>query len=108
MSATRRKRLGFGVVNYNDRSPEVAAMNAHLRASAYGEREDGTEGRPVSSPTAEGVVARNRARSFLGLGREYDAQARDNFVREAVLLALIATLAAWPILHAVQALMARW
>ena len=43
-----------------------------------------------------------------GSGHQYEAQARDNFMWEAVVLALIATVAAWPILHAVQALMARW
>ena len=108
LGATRRKRRGFAVLNYNDRSPEVAAMNAHLRASAYGETKGGNETRPVSSLTTRGAVARNRARSFLGLGSQYDTQARDNFVSEVVLFALIATLAVWPIIHAVQALVARW
>jgi len=108
ISATRRKRHGFAVMDYNDRSPEVAAMNAHLRASAYDETKGRNESRPFSILTTGDAVARYRARSFLGLGRQYDTQARDNFVREAVLFALIATLAVWPILHAVQALMGGW
>jgi hypothetical protein len=95
-------------LSYNDRSPEVTAMNAHLRASAYDEAqlERGTGSLP--SLTNGAVRARARTRSFLHLGRQYDAQARDNFTKEAVFIALIVGLSIWPIVHAVQALAARW
>ncbi|MEP6670678.1 MAG: hypothetical protein ABJF10_16085 [Chthoniobacter sp.] len=47
-ASTRRKRRGYPVLPFNDRSPEVAAMNAHLRASAYPETK--TEDAPERPP----------------------------------------------------------
>jgi hypothetical protein len=39
----RPKRRGYRMINFNERSPEVAAMNAHLRASAYNHQRDNTQ-----------------------------------------------------------------
>jgi hypothetical protein len=86
----RRKRRGFPFARYNHTSPEVGAMNAHLRAAAYG-------GKNAVSPN------NNSARSFLDLSREYDSQARSNFTREAIVFAVIAIVAiAWPFIHSMQ------
>jgi hypothetical protein len=104
--ATRRRSRGSMALSYNDRSPEVAAMNALFRASAYDEALLERETGPL--PTLTNVAARARTRSFLHLGRQYDAQARDNFTKEAVFIALIVGLSIWPIVHALQALAARW
>ena len=101
------KRSGYPAINYNDRSPEVGAMNAHLRASAYAEQEGRRQVEPASRLTNGVAVACNRMRSFLHLGRQYDTKARDNFVREAIIFALLVTLSAWIIISAVQALAAR-
>jgi hypothetical protein len=106
--ATRRRRRGSMDLSYNDRSPEVTAMNAHLRASAYGEAQLERAAGPLPSLTNGAARARDRIRSFLHLGRQYDVQARDNFTKEAVFFALIIGLSIWPIVHAVQALAARW
>jgi hypothetical protein len=95
-------------LSYNDRSSEVAAMNAHLRASAYGEAQLERPSLPLPTLTNGAPRARHNIPSFLHLGREYDVQARDNFTKEAVLFALIVGLSLWPIIHAVQALAARW
>lgn len=103
-----RKRRAYPAINYHDRSPEVAAMNAHLRASAYDEQEGRKQAETASRLTNGAAVARNRMRSFLHLGRQYDTKARANFVREAMPLALLVTLSAWAIISAVQALAARW
>ena len=104
----RRRRRGYRAANYQDLSPEATAMNAHLRAAAYG-RQDLRRQLDTGPGLTNGAMAlRNRTRSFLHLGRQYDIQARDNFASEAILFALIVALAAWPIIHAVQALAARW
>ncbi len=94
-------------MTYNDRSPEVAAMNAHLRASSYPERADHERSNERPHLTSGDGLARKRLRSFLHLGRQYDTQARDNFISEAVLLVLIVVAAVWPIIHSVQAMTAR-
>ncbi|MEP6809251.1 MAG: hypothetical protein ABI992_03340 [Chthoniobacterales bacterium] len=91
LTAIRRGRRSFALRTFNDRSPEVLAMNAHLRAGAYG-------GRATSQP----MVSKS-ARSFLNLGREYDAQARDNFAKETVIFAVIIIAAvAWPFIQGMR------
>lgn len=102
MSGGRRRSRGYPAINYNDRSPEVTAMNAHLRASAYGDQNDGEQLEPASRLTTSAAPARHTLRSLLHLGRRYNTQARDNFKREAVLFVLIAALSIWSIIHAVQ------
>lgn len=106
--STRRRSRGSMALSYNDRSPEVTAMNAHLRASAYDEAQLERGPGPLPSLTNGAARDRDRTRSFLHLGRQYDTQARDNFTKEAVFFALIIGLSIWPIVHAVQALAARW
>ena len=47
MGGRRRKRRGYPAMNFDHRSPEVASMNAHLRATAYDGQEQETTGGPV-------------------------------------------------------------
>lgn len=105
---SRRRRGGYPVMTYNDRSPEVAAMNAHLRTSSYPERADENRSNERQRLTSGHTLLQNRMRSFLHLGRQYDTQARDNFISEAVLFALIVAASVWPIIQSVQAMAARW
>jgi hypothetical protein len=86
---------------YNDRSPAIAAMKAHLRASPYGDQEDRGQLGPMPRLTNDAVGTHNGMRSFLHLSRRYDTQARANFKREAALFLLIVALSIWSI-HAVQ------
>src|SRR4051794_20324752 len=58
LPASRRKRRSLPLLRYNDGSAEVGAMNAHLRAAAYG-------GQKSMPP------AKKSARSLLDLSREY-------------------------------------
>ena len=102
MGGGRRRRRGYPAIHYNDRSPEVAAMNAHLKASAYGDETDRRQPQAAHRLTTHTVPTRNGIRSFLHLGRRYDTQARDNFKREAVLFVLIVAMSIWSIIHAVQ------
>lgn len=103
---TRRRSRTGATLAYNDRSPEVAAMNAHLRASAYGE---GPLSAQPAAPrlTNRAALTASKLRSFLHLGREYDFQARDNFAKEAVLFVFIAALSVWPMVHAIKAMAGR-
>ena len=88
----RRKRRGFPVARYNDGSAEVGAMNAHLRAVAYG-------GQKAIPTVKKGTP------SLLDLSREYDAQARHNFTTEAMIFAVITIVAiAWPFVQSMQIL----
>ena len=103
-----RQRRGYPAINYNDRSPEVGAMNAQLRASAYPDLGGETDLEPASRLTNGAAVVSHRMKSFLHLGHQYDTKARDNFVREAILFALLVTLSAWAIISAVHALAVRW
>ena len=105
--ATRRRSRGSMALSYNDRPPEVTAMNAHLRASAYDEAQLEREAGPLPSLTNGSGGARERIRSFLHLGHQYDVQARDNFTKEAVFFVLIAALSIWPLIHAVKAMAGR-
>jgi len=97
----RKARRGYRIANFNDRSPEYRAMNAHLRASAYPD-EQGTQ--PLFSLAGGGSIPSNGIMPFLRLRRRYDEQARRNFVRDGVLLAVFVALSAWAIIHAVQAM----
>ena len=76
----RRRNRGFTGANYNDRSPQVIAMNAHLRAAAYREGES----RSSSAYDANGArVGAIETGSLPRLLRQYDNQARANFAKEA-------------------------
>ncbi len=98
-SAVRRRRRHLITPLYNDRSPEVLAMNAHLCASAYSSR------RTADLGPREGAAA-IRSSSFLNLMRQYDNQARDNFSKEAALFALITAIAViWPVAHTLNAVL---
>ena len=97
----RKARRGYRIANFNDRSPEYRAMNAHLHASAYPD-EQGTQ--PLFSLVGGGSIPSNGIMPFLRLRRSYDEQARRNFVRDGVLLAVFVALSAWAIIHAVQAM----
>ena len=101
----RRRRRAFTGVNYNDRSPEVAAMNAHLRASAYSE-ENRRSSRIADYLDRGHGAATVRSRAFPKLLREYNSQARDNFVTDAMLFTIIILAGvAWPAIHTVRALL---
>jgi hypothetical protein len=92
-------------MNYNDRSPEVAAMNAHLRASAYKE-ENHSSGTTADYLERGNGVATMRPRAFPRLLREYNSQARDNFVTDAILFTIIVLAGlVWPAIHTVRALL---
>ena len=97
----RKARRGYPIANFNDRSPEYRAMNAHLHASAHPD-EQGTQ--PLFSLAGGGSIPSNGIMPFLRLRRSYDEQARRNFVRDGVLLAVFVALSAWAIIHAVQAM----
>lgn len=83
-------------------------MNAHLRASSYPERADEKRSNERPRLTSGDGLVRKRMRSFLHLGRQYDTQARDNFISEAVFFVLIVAASVWPIVHSVRALAAMW
>ncbi len=108
MAGSRRRRGGYPVMTYNDRSPEVTAMNAHLRASRYPEQKDEKRFKTRSRLTNGDVLAQNRVHPFLHLGGQYDTQERDNFIKEAVLFVLIVAASIWPIIHSLQAIAAWW
>lgn len=59
-------------------------MNAHLREKANEKRFATRLHRRNGD-----AIARTRMPSLLHLGQQYDTQARDNFIKEAVLFALI-------------------
>ena len=101
---TRRKTRGHRTLDYNGRSPETAAMKAHLRASTYRDRKAG-ETPATTSPSGFGYRSTSRARALFNLGREYDIQARDNFAKEAVFFGIIIFAAlAWPLVQSLRAL----
>ncbi len=95
-ASVRRRRRHLSAVVYNNRSPEMSAMNAHLRASLYGVS-------PMHRVHLGGGAAATRSGSLLNLMRQYDNQARGNFSREAAFFAIITGLAVvWPIAHALR------
>lgn len=100
----RRRNRGFAGVNYNYRSPQVIAMNAHLRASAYCEDES------RSSSAWNGDDAQVRAlelHSLPKLLRQYDNEARENFTKEALVFAIITAIGfVWPMAHTMRVLSA--
>jgi hypothetical protein len=101
----RRRRREFTGVNYNDSSPEVAAMNAHLRASAYKDENRSSASTADYLDRGNGVVT-IRPRAFPKLLREYNSQARDNFVTDAMLFTIIILAGlVWPAIHTVRALL---
>ena len=95
-ASVRRRRRHLTAAVYNNRSPEMSAMNAHLRASAYGVS-------PMHRVHLGGGTAATSSGSLLNLMREYDNQARGNFSSEAVFFVIITGLAVvWPIAHALR------
>lgn len=106
--SSRRRRTGSSATTYNDRSPEVAAINAHLRAASYPAQEGEKQGNSPSRLTNAKARIRKRLHPLLRLSQQYDTQARDNFVREGVLFALLVTASVWPIVHSVRAIIAMW
>ena len=98
-SSVRRRRRHLTSALYNDRSPEVSAMNAHLRASAY-------RPGPTSHVAPSTGAAAMRSGLSLNLLREYDDQARENFSKEAVLFAIITAIGlVWPIGYTLAAML---
>jgi hypothetical protein len=104
---TRRRSRSATALAYNDRSPEVGAMNAHLRTAAYNAARFEDEAGALPRLTNGAVRTGGKIRSFLHLGRQYDLQARANFKKEAALLAFIVVLSIWPIIHAIKAMAGR-
>ena len=102
MSGGRRRRRRYPAINYNDRSPEVTAMNASLKASAYRDQSDRGQLESAFRLRNSAAFERDALPSFLHLGRQYDNQARDDFKREAIFFILISALSIWSIIHAVQ------
>ena len=97
-----RKRRQFPVTYANERSPEVAAMTAHLSATAYVEQKDG---RGANWDHAGDGAMRVRPRSLLTLSRAYDSEARSNFVNEAFCFGIIIIVAwVWPFVQSVRVL----
>lgn len=98
----RPRRRRYGALNFNDRSPEYRAMMAQLRSARYGSHREST------ARSVDRVEGRDngvsRIQPFLKLRRSYDAQARNNFVRDVLLFAVIVTISAWAVLHVVHAL----
>ena len=98
-SSVRRRRRYLTSALYNDRSPEVLAMNARFRASAY-------TSRATTDVDLSGGATATRSGSFLNLMRQYDNQARDNFSKEAALFAIITAIAVvWPVVHTLSAIL---
>ena len=80
-------------------------MNAHLRASAYKRRKPQLCQGCRSSRPRNGVATK-RPRAFFKLLREYNSQARDNFVTDAMLFTIIILAGlVWPAIHTVRALL---
>jgi hypothetical protein len=73
-------------------------MRAHLRASAYPEKE--SSGRSADVLDRHNPAAVKRTGLSFNLLRAYDNQVRDNFLKEAVVMAVVATIGmVWPIAH---------
>lgn len=99
---SRRRRRGYSIADYNDRSPHVGAMQAHLRAAAY-RRHRSRPGNDADANHDAGAI--KRARSFVDLSLEYDGQARSNFASEAAAFAIITAIAvAWPMIYSLRLL----
>ena len=73
---TRRRR--WSALNYNDRSPELWAMNAYLRVSAHREK-DRTSTNSLADSSGRTATATG---SFVNLLRAYDNQVSANFTRK--------------------------
>lgn len=108
MANSRRRRGGYPVTTYTDRSPEVMAMNAHLRATRHPRQKAEKRFSARSRLTSGNMLVPKRGHPFLHLGTEYDTQARDNFIKETILFVLIVAASVWPIVHTVQTMTARW
>ena len=98
----RPRRRRHGALNFNDRSPEYRAMTAHLRSARYASQRENALALPNRANGDDTGVS--RIQPFLNLRRSYDAQVRRNFVRDVFLFAVIVTMSAWAIVHAVRAM----
>jgi len=95
-SSVRRRRRHLTGALYNAYSPEVAAMNAHLRALAF-------RWSPTNRIDSGGAATVAKSGSLLNLMRQYQNQARDNFSHEAALFVIITAIAlVWPIALAIN------
>jgi|ERR1051325_199094 hypothetical protein len=78
IAGIRRRRKGYPIISYKDRSPEVTAMNAHLRAAAYPERDDKKSG------TMRSLIKINPRSKWPGwfrkFGRLFEIKAGSNFI----------------------------
>jgi hypothetical protein len=94
-------RRRYGSIRFNDRSPEYRAMMAELRSARYASN-SAVSPPPVPAGGDDSRVS--KVQPFLNLRRNYDAQARNNFVRDVFLFAVIVVISAWAVVHAVRAL----
>ncbi|HJT82569.1 MAG TPA: hypothetical protein VJ719_15340 [Chthoniobacterales bacterium] len=94
-------RRRHGGLNFNDRSPEYRAMMAQLRSARYATNRAVS---PPPVPAGGGDSRVSRVQPFLNLRRNYDVQARNNFVRDVFLFAVIIAMSAWAVVHAVRAM----
>jgi hypothetical protein len=89
VAGIRRRRKGYPIMSYNDRSPEIMAMNAHLRASVYPEH----EGRVSTMTRLKKENSRPQRMSWFGnLRRRSEARARSSFLIETILFIVAVTL----------------
>lgn len=96
----RPRRRGYYSASFSERSPERRATAGYLRANRYRHTRNTV---PPHPDAAANRPRRSRAFDLIELGREYDAQARNNFTREAVLFGIIAIGAvAWPLFHSLS------
>jgi hypothetical protein len=101
--SSRRRIRRFAGIDYHDRSPETTAMNAHLRAAAYRDKEAPRNSAPDSNGGQAGAAGIG---SLPNLLRQYDDQARDNFMKEAPLFAIITAIGfVWPMAHTMRVLL---
>ena len=97
-SSLRRRPRRFAALNFNDRAPEMTAMHAHFRASAYRDKEHAT--RSANRLHSRNSATAKRTGLSFNLLREYENQVRDNFSTEAGLFAIIIAIGlVWPIAH---------
>jgi hypothetical protein len=96
----RSERL---ITNRDDSARETGPMIARLRGRAYRYRK--RKARLGEGPTKSAGSFSQHARGLLHLSRQYDAQAQDNFAKEAVLFCVIIVFAlAWPAILSLRAL----
>ena len=97
-SSFRWRRRRFAGLNFNDWAPEMTGMHAHLRASAYRDKQHAA--RSANRLHSNNSAGAERTGLSFNLLREYENQVRDNFAKEAGLFAIIIAIGlVWPIAH---------